>query len=114
MANANHIAVKILGKEFQVNCPEGHESDLLEAACELDRRMTEIRRHGRVIGVERIAVMTALNLMYDLLQLKQSHHTEQLQTEQSLQNTLFKLEQAIHQVKRSEQPVEQVEAITFE
>ncbi|MGH1487108.1 MAG: cell division protein ZapA [Cellvibrionaceae bacterium] len=62
------VVVHILGKDYQVACPPEERDALLRAASELDRRMRDIRQSGNVIGVERIAVMAALNLSNELLQ----------------------------------------------
>jgi len=62
------IAITILDKEYHVACPEEERQALLNAAHLLDERMREIRTKGRVIGVERIAVMAALNFAHELLQ----------------------------------------------
>ena len=61
------LSVHILGKDYQVTCPAGERDALLRAAAELDRRMREIRQTGHVIGIERIAVMAALNLSNEVL-----------------------------------------------
>jgi cell division protein ZapA len=61
------LSVHILGKDYQVACPEEDQDALLRAASELDRRMRAIRQSGNVIGVERIAVMAALNLSNEVL-----------------------------------------------
>jgi cell division protein ZapA len=61
------LSVHILGKDYQVACPEEEQDALLRAASELDRRMRVIRQSGNVIGVERIAVMAALNLSNEVL-----------------------------------------------
>ncbi len=61
------ISVHILGKDYQVACPAEEAESLVRAATELDRRMKEIRQSGSVIGVERIAVMAALNLAHEVL-----------------------------------------------
>ncbi|WP_439134376.1 cell division protein ZapA [Pseudomaricurvus sp.] len=62
------VFVKILDKEYQVACPAGERDALLQAAHNLDQRMREIRSSGSVIGLERIAVMAALNLSHELLE----------------------------------------------
>ena len=64
------INVNILGKEFQVSCPEEEQEALLVAASQLDRRMREIRESGKVIGLERIAIMAGLNITHEFLQAK--------------------------------------------
>ena len=61
------VDINILGREFRVACPEDEQETLLSAATYLDRKMREIRDQGKVIGVERIAVMAALNMAYELL-----------------------------------------------
>jgi cell division protein ZapA len=65
---ANTVKVKILDKEYQVACPPEQESELLTSAKYLDKQMRGIRDSGKVIGLERIAVMAALNVSYELLQ----------------------------------------------
>lgn len=72
MANHNGVGVKILGKDYQVACPEQQTHSLLDAALLLDNKMKHIRAGGRTIGVERIAVMAALNLAHELLSLQQA------------------------------------------
>ena len=62
------VLVKILDKEYQVACPREERQALIESAQLLDERMKAIRGTGAVIGLERIAVMAALNLSHELLQ----------------------------------------------
>jgi cell division protein ZapA len=66
-APANTVIVKILDKEYQVACPPEQEQALLDAARHLDKQMRGVRDSGKVIGLERIAVMVALNTTYELL-----------------------------------------------
>ncbi len=60
------LDINILGREFRVACPEGEQDDLIAAAQYLDMKMREIREQGKVIGIERIAVMAALNIAFEL------------------------------------------------
>ena len=71
-ASISTVSIRILDKEYQVHCPPEQREALLSAAHGLDLRMREIRRSGNVIGLERIAVMAALNLSYELMQAQ--HH----------------------------------------
>lgn len=66
-ANTKGIDVTIMGREFRVACAPGEEEKLLQAVDYLDRKMREIRDAGKVIGVERIAIMAALNITHELL-----------------------------------------------
>jgi len=61
------LDVTILGREFTVACEEAERADLSEAVAYLDRQMRDIRDRGKVTGVDRIAVMAALNIAHDLL-----------------------------------------------
>lgn len=61
------VSVRILDKEYQVACPPSERTDLLDSAEALNARMLEIRDSGRIVGLDRIAVMAALNMANDLL-----------------------------------------------
>ena len=67
MTDAQPINISILDKDYKVACPPGEQSALLESARFLDTRMREIRDSGTIMGSERIAVITALNMANDLL-----------------------------------------------
>ena len=64
------LQINVMGREFRVACPENEQKDLLEAVDYLNRKMDEIRDSGKVIGVERIAIMAALNIANELLTTK--------------------------------------------
>jgi len=61
------VSVRIMEKEFIIACPYDERSALLDAAEFLNARMREIRDNGRVVGIDRIAVMAALNLAHEYL-----------------------------------------------
>ena len=60
------VTIRILGKDYVVACPEGAQPSLISSARQVDETMREIRRSGKIIGSERIAVITALNLAHEL------------------------------------------------
>lgn len=64
-----YVAIRILDKEYQVACPAEERANLRASAEYLNRKMCEIRDSRKVIGLDRIAIMTALNLAHELLQL---------------------------------------------
>lgn len=70
MSGPASVTVRILEKEYQVACPEEERAALLRSADMLNRRMKEIRDSGKVVGLDRMAVMVALNLANELLQLQ--------------------------------------------
>ncbi len=67
MSDIKNIDVSIMGREFRIACPEDEEQGLLEAVEFLDRRMREIRDTGKLVSVERVAIMAALNITNELL-----------------------------------------------
>ena len=60
------IEVSILGQVYMLGCPPGGETLLATAVAAVDREMTAIRDSGKVKARERIAVLAALNLAYQL------------------------------------------------
>jgi cell division protein ZapA len=64
---AGGLDVNIMGREFRVSCTEEERRDLLKAVDYLNAKMREIRDTGKVIGVERIAIMAALNITHEYL-----------------------------------------------
>jgi len=61
------LDVNIMGREFRIACQEDEQKDLLKAIEYLNMKMREIRDAGKVIGVERIAIMAALNITHEFL-----------------------------------------------
>ena len=67
MSDSASVVVHLLDKEYRVACPPDERDNLIRAARFLDDRMREVRE-ANVVGLERIAVMAALNLAHELLQ----------------------------------------------
>ena len=86
------VSVNILDKLYQVSCPPEEERALKESAELLDKKMRQIRENGNVIGVERIAVMAALNLANELLQKQDALENSQ---ETKIQNLCEKIDQVL-------------------
>ena len=63
----NSVEVTLLGRTYRVACEESEREALMQAVAYLDGKMNEIRKAGKVIGAERIAVMAALNVAHELL-----------------------------------------------
>ena len=63
-----HVSIRILEKEYQVACPANEKTALIESAEMLNQKMREIRDSGKVVGLDRVAVMAALNMANELLQ----------------------------------------------
>lgn len=67
MKHKDSLSITILDKEYRVACPPGEEESLQASANELNRKLSEIKRKGAVIGTERIAIMAALNICHEML-----------------------------------------------
>jgi cell division protein ZapA len=65
------VSVRIMEKDYVVSCTYEERSALLDSAEFLNARMREVRDSGKIVGLDRIAVMVALNLANELLQLRQ-------------------------------------------
>ena len=64
------VDFRIMGREFRVSLPEHEERQLLDAVSYVERRMIDMRDKSKVIGLERIAIMTALAIAAELLHTK--------------------------------------------
>jgi cell division protein ZapA len=71
-SNPLPVTVNILDKEYRISCQPEERESLLQSAAFVDGQMREIRQSGRVIGTERIAVMAALNIANDLLNIQKN------------------------------------------
>lgn len=89
------VVVHILDKEYRIACPEDEQDNLLFSARLVDRKMREIRGSGKVIGSERIAVMVALNIAHDLLQLQREKDSGVRELDQRIRRLREKVELAL-------------------
>ena len=78
------VNVRILDREFTVGCEPDERDKLMAAAQFLDARMREVRGSNRTAALDRVAVLTALNLASELLQDRQKDGAQ----EQSITRTL--------------------------
>ena len=70
------VSIDILDKSYQVACEPEQEAELKQAANDLDDQMRAIRSTGKVIGLERVAIMAALNLSHQVLVMKSGGQPE--------------------------------------
>ncbi len=95
MSAETPVAVSILDREFLIGCTPQERPGLIAAAAYLDGRMREIRDASRAQGVDRIAVMAALNIAHELIQLKQGSEADAGMLAQHLQMLRAKLDGAL-------------------
>jgi cell division protein ZapA len=98
------VIVKLLDKEYQVACPPGQQAALSQSASYLDKQMRNIRANGKVIGLERIAVMAALNISNELLQQDAAPNEEDtgapIPSSNQLKGLNDKLDEALHRFRQ--------------
>ncbi|MCG8671024.1 MAG: cell division protein ZapA [Pseudomonadales bacterium] len=93
--SAKTVQIKILDKDYGVACAPDEEVELQQSAKMLDERMREIRKSGKIVGTERIAVMAALNIAHDLVKAQTDLKENQKVTEKHLSRINEKIEQAL-------------------
>ena len=88
------LKIQILDKEYQVNCQPEEREALEYSAQLLNEKMDEIRQGSHIIGLERIAVMAALNLAHDLIR-SQTSSQQDAQASNILQSMDSKLDSVL-------------------
>lgn len=91
------VTIDILGKPYSIKCPESEVTSLQESAVYLNERMVEMQTSSKMIGSEKIAIITALNVAHQFLLLEQQkkgfvHNINQriAHLEEKLDNTIKK------------------------
>lgn len=99
MSNApvSRVSVRILEKEYQFTCAPDERSALLDSAEYLNGEMRRIRDTGKVIGLDRIAVMAALNMANELLKARGRDAAMDKDVVQKLRALRERVDSALHQ-----------------
>lgn len=92
---AEPISVQILDREYQFSCTADERTALLDAAHHLNERMREIKANGRLMALERIAVMAALNLSDELLKMQKKEETRQLRVDSRIRTLADEIDNAL-------------------
>lgn len=102
MSKANPMRIHILGKEYLVACPDDEREALFASAEFLTEKMKEIQATGKVVGVDRIAVMAALNMAHELLEQRHSKDDHQFDVSKRIRVLQDKIDVALNQGKQLE------------
>ena len=78
------VTINILEKEYVVSCPAGEEESLRESARVLGERMSTARDAGKTLGTERVAVVTALNVIHEYLSMHRDQQEQAGQVERDI------------------------------
>jgi cell division protein ZapA len=92
----SQLEVTILGQSYVLACPDGGERDLLEAVAIVDREMSAIRDAGKVKARERIAVLAALNLAYQLAEAPPAKATDSGASAEDLSRLVQRIDRALN------------------
>lgn len=95
------VSIDILDKSYQVACEPEQEAELRQAASDLDDQMRAIRSTGKVIGLERVAIMAALNLSHQVLVMKSGGQPED-PLEDQLKTITSRIDEALFQLRQFE------------
>ncbi len=99
MSEAQTVTVSILDKDYQINCAPDEVAALRQSAQYLDDKMREIKSSSNVFGLDRIAVMAALNIANDLISQTQIADDVVTSQEGEIQSLTGKLDRAISRLK---------------
>jgi cell division protein ZapA len=94
-ADSKGVDISVMGRKFRVACAENEQKELLDAVAYLDQKMREIRDQGKVVGLERIAIMAGLNVTYELLTLRLADGFDIAEFKRRMAHMQATLEQAI-------------------
>ncbi|CAH0992872.1 Cell division protein ZapA [Sinobacterium norvegicum] len=96
----NTVTVNILDRDYQISCGEEQQQELSDSAKKLDQSMRDIRNGGKVIGLERIAIMAGLNLSHELIQQGNQDSGLESKQQQRIRALNIKLDKAIAKHQR--------------
>ena len=97
-----NTTIEILGKYYPVRCQEFEVKSLQQAAAFLNEKMQEVQESGKVINLERIAIITALNVANEYLQMTQQKTGLVEKINQRIAQLQNKIESAISHAKKTE------------
>ncbi len=102
------VSIRILDKDYRIACDPREQDGLRESARLLDGKMREIRQSGRVIGTDRIAVMAALNIAHELVQIRRVSPISETELEHRLCHLQERLTLALASESKLDAPPERV------
>jgi cell division protein ZapA len=91
------VSVRLLDREYQVKCPVEKVAELQEAANYLDIKMREIGDGGKILSLDRIVVIAALNITHELVNIKKQKNYYIDKLNQRIQDIQIKIDQALAQ-----------------
>lgn len=100
--DANAVKIMILDKEYMVSCPDDEKEALDASVRHLTEKMSEIRSSGKVVGIDRIAVMAGLNLAHEAIQSGSAISSSEDSTGVRLRELNTRIEDALASYRQTE------------
>jgi len=95
MKDGRAIEVTILDRTLKIACKEDEKADLLRAVEYLDAKMREVRGNGKMLSVERVAIMAALNIAHELLTAQRTSGFDSEAFERRMKSMVEAIDQAM-------------------
>lgn len=89
------ISVRLLDREYQVKCPSEKVAELQEAANYLDVKMRELSEGSKVLSLDRLTVIVALNIAHEFVSLKKQKNYYIDNMNKKIQDLQNKIEEAL-------------------
>lgn len=93
------VTLRILDRDYVVACPEHEKDTLIASAKYLNQKVQEVREGGKVVGTERMVVVSALNIIHEYFQYKQQQEAHNQQLNQQMNGIHEKIELALNKFK---------------
>ncbi len=95
MPSSEPVALRLIDREFLIACAPEEREGLLEAASYLDQKMRELRTHAKAPSFERLAVLTAISVAHEFINLRKQHNKQNERLSDGLANLRSKLNAAL-------------------
>ena len=96
------VSVEILDKEYMIACPPEEREALQESARQLNERLRQVRDSGKVLGTERMAIITALNVVHEMEQQRRQRAVTAATVQQDIDRLANKISGAVGRRQESE------------
>ena len=96
------VLVTISGKEYQIACPDEEKASLIASAAMLNDNMEQIRATGKVVGLDRVAVMAALNIANELIKLQNVETDGFIHADKKVEQMKEKIDAFLDEVRQLE------------
>lgn len=93
------VSLRILEKDYVVACPEEERETLIASAQFFNKKVQEVREGGKVVSNERIAVVSALNIIHEYFQQQQQQADDIRLVNRQIAHLQGKIEQTLNEVK---------------